>query len=313
MKIVQDYIGLRNKHASYFKDYSADQRIKFKSEIQELKKNCDQIEISIVRGILNYALDFDRCFEELSSQGYGEFLTDNVAISKFRIKQSISKSIGVDEIERYKQIEGFKSLCREVWEDYIITKDERDQLNKYCSNYNIDKTQQYKIETSIREELNEESFDIENIISYYFHEESYSSEEIQNVLRVEYDKEVPLERIAYLIGKLNENVDKQLNLDKGASKIVRTIKINENVSAQLVVVNGNLTTYNEFDIGMPENSISGGIHFKIIITENKYNEVSEGRLMDIITDAICYETYSTLEEFLQHKPLIRQEIEKYNS
>lgn len=303
---------MRNKHASYFKEYAAEERISFKDEIQELKKRCDQAEIGIVKAILNYALDFDRCHEELKSNGYGDFLNDNVAISRFRIKQSISKSIGIDEVARFKQVEGFKELCKSVWEDYIITKEERTQLNDYCKSNNIDRTQQLKIETSVREELNEELFNIERIITYYAQEESYTGEEIQKLLSIEYNKEVPLERIAYLLGKLNERIEMSLNLEKGSSKIIRTIKVNEDVSAQLVVVNSELTTYNEFDIGMPENTISDGIHFKIIITEKKYSSINETRLLDLITDAICYETYNTLEEFLVHKPLIREQIEKFN-
>ena len=41
----------------------------------------------------------------------------------------------------------FKKLCEKVWEDFIITKEERDELNEFCRENLIDKTQQFIIES----------------------------------------------------------------------------------------------------------------------------------------------------------------------
>lgn len=308
MKIVKNYIDLRNQHASFFTNYNSKERIKHKEKIFDLKKQCDSTEITIVKSIINYAIDYERCFKELKENDMHHFLQDNVAISRFMIKQSISKSLGIDEMERHREIEAFEKLCYDVWDDFIITNEEREMLNNYCVEHHIDQTTQHQIEFKVREKINHSEIDLEKVVYYYAFQEYLTAEEIQNLIEHEYNKEISLKRIEQLI-KVNDGKVQNIVLKEGESKIIREIKINEDITAQLIAVNTHLTSNLEFEIGFPDKTMDHD--FNIIITNETYNKVDENRLIDIITDAACYNTYDNLAEFLYHKPLVRQLIEQY--
>lgn len=304
MKIVNGYINLKNQHASFFSNYDSKERIKHKEKIFDLKKQCDSYEISIVKSIINYVIDYERCFELLKKNDMHHFLLDNVAISRFMIKQSISKTLGIDEMERHKELDEFEKMCFKAWDDYIITKEEREELNNYCKDHLIDHTLQYNIESKVREQINHSEIDLEKVIYYYAFQEYLAPEEIQELIKIEYQKDISIKRINHLI-QLNDSIDDSLSLKEGESSVVREIKMNEDVSLHLIVVKNELSSNLEFEIGFPKRNV-----VSVIITEKTYNNSEKNRLIDIATDGFCYNTFTTLSEFLQHKPLIREVIEE---
>ena len=58
MKIIDDYITIKKKHADFFKKFKPKQRIKHKNQIVSLKRKIDQIESQIINGLLSYRFNY---------------------------------------------------------------------------------------------------------------------------------------------------------------------------------------------------------------------------------------------------------------
>ena len=312
MKITNDYILLRNEINKFFIKYKPQERIQYKDKIIGLRRDIDQLESKIINGILNYSLDYDRVFNSLSEKNLHQFLNDNVAISRFLMNRSISSSVGFNEEKRNKILLEFNKLCKKVWEDYIITKEEREELNKFCRENFIDKTQQFIIEQEVSKKFNE-GFDLINIVNYYFLNENLSDDEIKRILKKEYKKDVELNRIKSITTQLGNELSDDLDIDQGGSKLVKTLHWDDQYSIYIIVVNGLLTSGFEFEIGYKEGEINS---WKIIISKSLFDKSDRTRIVDIITDGICYHINSKSKEmfqlkfFLEMKSNIRYRVEQ---
>jgi len=311
MKITDSYIEIKNRYNEIFQKFSAKERVEKVDEIHSLKKEIDSIEGKIINGIINYSIDYDRCYNELKRNDLHFFLKDSVAISRFLMNQGIRSTIGFDQEKRDKTLNTFKELCEKVWEDFIITKEEREELNSFCRNNLIDKTQQFLIEQEVSRRYNNE-FDLIKIVEYYFLNENLSDEEIKNVLIKEYKKDVDLERIKFITTQIDSEIVKDLDIEDGESKLIKTLKWNDRYSIYIIIVSGNLTSGFEFEIGFKEGEKDS---FKIMISRDLYKKIDRSRLIDIITDGICYHLNSNdnglfqLKFFLEMKPNIRERVE----
>lgn len=308
MKLVEDYTRVKNEHSIFFKNYNAKERIKYSDEIISLKRKVDEFESRIVQGILNYTLDYTRVYNDLSKNELHGFLKDNVEVSRFLTNQKISHSIGYNKNERNQIIENFKKLCEDVWEDYLITSEERDVLNQFCRDNFIDKTQQFLIEQEVSKRFND-GFDLIKVVEYYYINENHSDVKIQNILEKEYKKKILVDRISSITSKLNDEVSVGLDISDGGSKLIKTINYNDLITIYLIVVDGEITSGFEFEIGYNEGENNS---IKIMISDKKHKTSDESRLIDIITDGLCYNLCSgsmNLRQFLEQKSIIREGIQ----
>lgn len=308
MKLVEDYTRVKNEHSIFFKNYNAKERIKYSDEIISLKRKVDEFESRIVQGILNYTLDYTRVYNDLSKNELHGFLKDNVEVSRFLTNQKISHSIGYNKNERNQIIENFKKLCEDVWEDYLITSEERDVLNQFCRDNFIDKTQQFLIEQEVSKRFND-GFNLIKVVEYYYINENHSDVKIQNILEKEYKKKILVDRISSITSKLNDEVSVGLDISDGGSKLIKTINYNDLITIYLIVVDGEITSGFEFEIGYNEGENDS---IKIMISDKKHKTSDESRLIDIITDGLCYNLCSgsmNLRQFLEQKSIIREGIQ----
>ena len=312
MKIANDYILLKNKINRLFIDYTPQERIKQKDEIISIKTKVDQLESQIINGILNYSLDYDRVYNSLSEKDFHHFLKDNDRVSRFLMNRSISSSIGFSEEKRSDVLLNFKKLCENAWEDFIITKDERDQLNKFCKENFIDRTQQFIIEQEVSQRFND-GFDLIKIVNYYYLNENLKDEEIRDILKREYKKSVELNRIKFITDQLGQKLSDELVDGVGQSKLVKTLVWSEKYSIYIVVVNSTLSSGFEFEIGYKENERNS---WKIIISKELFDKSNRTRIVDIITDGICYHITSKSSEsfpltfFLEMKSNVREKVDQ---
>jgi len=308
MKIIDDFLKVKEKHDLYFKKYKAKERLKYSSEIIKSKKLCDSFEMKIVNGILNYSLDYDRCLKELQKTDSHYFLKDNVGISRFLMNKQMTKSIGYDVEKRNTAIREFEKLCLKVWEDLIITSDERIALDEFCSENFIDKTQQFLIEQKISNKYSD-GFDLIKIVEYYHLNENYDSSKIQSIISKEYKKKIELNRIEFLVAQFDKKLDKDLDLNDGESKLIKTIKWDDNLTIYVVIVKGDLSSGYEFEIGYKEGETQ---NIKIIISKKVYDKSEKSRIIDIVTDGLCYNINAntmSLNNFLEMKCNVRDHIE----
>lgn len=312
MKITNEYIALKDKLNKFFNDYKPQKRIQYKDEIIKLQKDINALESKIIYGILNYSLNYDRIHKSLSKKSYQNFLKDNVEIGRFLMNRSISSTIGFNEEKRNEIILNFKKLCEEVWEDYIITKDERATLNKYCKENYIDKTQQFIIEHEVSSRYND-GFDLIKIVKYYYLNENLDNKEIQSILRKEYKKELELKRINSITDKLGDKLIHEFDVESGKSRLIKTLKWNDQITIYIIVVNNNLSSGFDFEIGFKENETNS---WKVIISKELFDKSNRTRIIDIITDGICYQVNSKkgdmfqLKFFLEMKSNVRSRIEE---
>ena len=307
MKIIEDYCQLKSKHQKMFQNLSAEERIKKSEELVHLKKELDEYEKKIISGILSYSFDYNRCFNLLSNYNFHGFLKNDVGISRFLMNRSISTTIGFSEEKRNDVLNEFKKLCEDAWEDYIITTDERKLLDEFCRENLIDRTQQFLIEQSVSKSYTD-GFDLLKVVEYYFLKENKSDSEIKSILIKEYKKDVEVNRIKFITSQLNQSLSNELDIEEGESKLLKTIEINNN-SIYIVIVNGSLTSGYEFEIGFKENEENS---FKLIIPKDFVIQNDKTRLIEVITDGICYYLTShhdggyRLKYFLELKPNVRE-------
>jgi len=311
MKITNDYILLRNEINKLFIKYKPSERLKHKDKIIGLKRDADQLEVRIINGILNYSLDYNRVYKDLSEKHLHQFLKDNVGISRFLMNRSISNSVGFNEEMRNETLLDFKKLCEKVWEDFIITKEERDELNEFCRENLIDKTQQFIIEQEVSRKFNE-GFDLIKIVEYYFLSENLNDSEIQIILKKEYKKSVELNRIEFITSQLGDELSDEL-YEHGKSKLIKTLHWSDQYSIYIIVVNNLLTSGFEFEIGYKEGETNS---WKIMISKKLFDKSDRTRIIDIITDGICYHINSKssdmfqLKFFLEMKSNIRFKVDQ---
>jgi len=312
MKITKDYISLKKKYNQFFQKYSSPQRLKYRDEIITLKKEIDLSEGKIVNGILNYSIDYDRVNKILEEHGLNIFLKDDIGISRFLMTRSISNSMGFNQGERSKVLKDFRNLCEKAWEDFIITKEERIELNQFCKDNFIDKTQQFIIEQEVSKSYNEE-FDLVKIVKYYFLNENLNDEEIHEILKREYKKDVEVIRIKLITTQLNIELEDDLDIGEGQSKLIKTLHWNDIYSIYIIVVNSQLSSGFEFEIGYKEGEINS---WKIIISKSLFENSNRTRIVDIITDGICYHLSANtsdlfqLKYFLELKSNVRYQVEQ---
>jgi len=313
MKITEDYISLKKKYNRIFINNSPSKRLKLKDKIVSLKREIDFSEGKIINGILNYSINYDRVNEVLSKHGYNTFLKDNVGIGRFLMNRTISNSVGFNQEKRTEVLDEFKKLCNKVWEDYIITQEERLELNLFCKENYIDKTQQLIIEQEVSKSYNE-GFDLIKIVKHYYLSENLGEDEIHDILKREYKKDVETIRIKLITSQLNEEIDDELNLEEGQSKLIKTLHWGESYSIYIIVVNSEITSGFEFEIGYKEGETNS---WKIIISKKLYDSSDRTRIVDVITDGICYHLNSKnqsdmfqLKYFLELKSNIRYQVEQ---
>ena len=307
MKLVESYIGKKKEHLAFF-NIPSKERLNHKDEMISLKRDCDDLERRIIKAILSYTLDYDSVFKSLSENDFHYFLKDDVGISRFKLRKSLGKIIGFNESAREKVINGFRDLCREVWEDYLITADERQKLNDYCQENSIDKTQQFFIEQEIRQGFSKEGFNIEKTIEYYLVEENLDVNQIQKILSRDYSQEVTLSRIEYLASHINQTLNSSIDLKTGESLLVKTIHLAEGTDIFLFVINGNLQSSFEFDLGYDNEE-----NFKVILRKDTFENSTDNQIIDILSDAMTYKMYSdsnSISKFLELKPLLKESLRK---
>lgn len=308
MKIIEEYKSVKKEHSDFFRKFTPKDRLKYSEQIVTLKRRLDELELRIVNGILNFTLDYNRTYNDLKSVKLHHFLDDNIGISRFLTNQKISRSIGYDERKRNQVINDFKDLCKKVWEDYIITSEEREELNDFCKRNFIDRTQQFLIEQEISKKYTD-GFDLIKIVEYYFKNENLTDKEIKEIIDREYKKKVPLARIIFITSQLNKQISEDIDLGENKSKLIKTINFNDILNIYLIVVNGNITSGFEFEIGYIEGEKDS---LKIMISKKMFNDGNETRLIDLITDGLCYKLCSSnmnLREFLEKKSMMRDEIQ----
>ena len=312
MKITKDYISLKKKYNQFFQKYTSSQRLKYRDEIITLKKEIDLSEGKIVNGILNYSIDYDRVNKILEEHGLNIFLKDDIGISRFLMTRSISNSMGFNQGERSKVLKDFRNLCEKAWEDFIISKEERIELNQFCKDNFIDKTQQFIIEQEVSKSYNDE-FDLVKIVKYYFLNENLNDEEIHEILKREYKKDVEVIRIKLITTQLNIELEDDLDIGEGQSKLIKTLHWNDLYSIYIIVVNNQLSSGFEFEIGYKEGEINS---WKIIISKSLFENSNRTRIVDIITDGICYHLSANtsdlfqLKYFLELKSNVRYQVEQ---
>ena len=312
MKIVEDYIKIKGKHSDFFKNYTPKQRIKHKDQVVKLKREIDQIESQIINGLLSYRFNYSMVYNQLKDKSEHHFLDDDDRIKKFLLDNSIKESIGFDQKNRQDTIKEFEDLCNEVWKDYIITDDEREELNEFCLENKIDRTQQFLIERKVASKYSTD-FDINKIITHYYSFENYTIDEIKTVLSKEYKIEADLERIKIVTNDIDSKLTEEQDPVDGSSTLLKTISFNSNKKVYVIVVD-EITSPYDFELSFKSDEANS---FKVFLEKKTVDNNDENRIIDIITDAICYNLTaesSSPADFLSLKPSVRDNvIEQFNS
>lgn len=305
--ILEQYIKSKKLHKSFFKEFNAEQRIKFSSDIVAIKTQCDTLESRILRDILNNKLDYYNTFNQLSRESCHQFLKENDEVNKYISSRTISQSLGYDNESRIKVTKGFRDLCLQVWDDCIITEEERKKLDNYCKENKIDVITKNLIEESVIKEINKEGFKINEIIEYYFSVEKKEGSQIQQLLLREYKQAVSLDRVNNYIIELTKSLTTKLELHE-SNDLLYTLNFN-GIDVYIIAVNGNLSTSKDFDIAFVANNSQ---NFKVLITKDTFINESRDGLINIIADAICYKVSLSgdINQFLEMKTLVKQSVSK---
>lgn len=305
MSLVKKYIQTRKDHESYFRDLSPRERLNYKEAIIRLKHLLDEMELSIINNVLSGILNLNRIYDQLKAHNYHSFLDKSERIQNHRINSTIADSVGYKQEERRMVFQEFEDMCHQAWEDYIITSEERQSLDKFCVENKIDRTQQTLIEGRIAATYSSDINLIE-AIEYYFLEDNKSSEEIQLILKKEYRKNVEIDRIKQLTSALKKSISSDDSFEN--DDLIKTLTF-QDTRVYIIGVNQRLNSGYEFEISY----IKGEAHnFKILVQKSTFNGLERQLQVELITDAICYKTSaqnhdssSSLKYFLEKKPLVR--------
>ena len=306
MKIIDDYITIKKKHADFFKKFKPKQRIKHKNQIVSLKREIDQIESQIINGLLSYRFNYSMVYNQLEKSSDHHFLRDDDRIKKFLLDNSIKESIGFNQKNRKDILDEFENICEEVWKDFIITKEEREELNTFCLENKIDRTQQFLIERKVANKYSSD-FDINKIIKHYYSSENYDVFAIKEVLVKEYKIKIDIKRIELVTKNMDSLLTDSEDPTSGDSKLFKTINFNSNKKVYVIIVD-EITSPFEFELSFRSSESNS---FKVFLEKKTVDNNDKSRIIDIITDAICYqitaESNSTAD-FLRYKPSIRENI-----
>ena len=306
MKIIDDYKEVKRNHANFFKKFKPKQRIQHKDEVISLKREIDQFESQIINGLLNYRFNYSMVFDLLKKSSDHHFLKEDDRIKKFLLDSSIKESIGFDQKNRHDILKEFEDLCNEVWKDYIITDEEREELNEFCLDNKIDRTQQFLVERKVASKYSTD-FDINKIINHYYSSENYNINEIKNVLSKEYKIEADLERIKIVTSQIDSKLTEDEDPVEGSSVLLKTLSFNSNKKVYVIVVD-EITSPYDFELSFKSDEANS---FKVFLEKKTVDNNDENRIIDIITDAICYNLTtesSSTAEFCSLKPKVRENI-----
>jgi hypothetical protein len=306
MKIIDDYKEVKRNHAAFFKKFKPKQRIKHKDQVISLKREIDQFESQIINGLLNYRFNYSMVFDLLKKSSDHQFLKEDDRIKKFLLDSSIKESIGFDQKNRHDILKEFEDLCNEVWKDYIITDEEREELNEFCLDNKIDRTQQFLVERKVASKYSTD-FDINKIINHYYTSENYDINEIKNVLSKEYKIEADLERIKIVTSQIDSKLTEDEDPVEGSSVLLKTLSFNSNKKVYVIVVD-KITSPYDFELSFKSDESNS---FKVFLEKKTIDNNDENRIIDIITDAICYNLTtesSSTTEFCSLKPKVRENI-----
>jgi len=304
MEIVEKLKKLKSKHNSFFKDFDPKNRLKKADEIISLKRQIDLIHSEIISSILSFRVDYDIIYNNLKSNNLHKFLDKNEAIQNFSVNNVITNSIGYSRISREAILKEFEDLCLEYWSDFIITSQERKSLNDFCKENSIDILTQQNIEEKIRGGINKSRFNVEEIISFYYLNEGLKLDQILKIIRKEYRLQVPIDKVKSVIDSFNNDLsESEVRIIDGSNIIC---KIDFDPIEIYVKKVDKLNYLFEFEISFITGT-SG--NFNILISENTIKNSSKERIIEIITDAICYKnSNSDIAQFLEMKTRVRNSI-----
>lgn len=306
--LLDDYVREKKERKLFFKKYNAAERVLYSDAMIRNKTQCDILEQKIIDQILNHRMEYHNVFNFLSGFEYHHFLKESDKIKDFLAKKSVRNWVGYDHAERIKITQGYKELCLKVWEDLIITNEEREALDRYCLENKIDVITKKLIEDSVIKTINKSGLNFHDIVKYYYEIEGKSSEQIKDLLLSEYKVTLDLEKINSQIIDLNKKVIDSLNIDD-RSKLIYTLKFGVTCTIYVIGVDKPLRSSMEFDIGYVNTSTETD-SFKILLSNSTItNETIEG-LINIISDAICYKNTidENLNTFLELKTAVKATV-----
>lgn len=309
MSLIKKYIEVRKTRDSYFRDYSAKERTYYKDSLIHLKHELDEIQQRIINNILLGTLKFKNVYSLLKKHNYHLFLDRSDKIQNYRTNKTITDTVGYHQDDRRKVFKEFEKMCHDAWEDYIITSDERKWLDDYCIEHRIDRTQQTIIEGKIAAHYSSD-VNLFEAIEYYYIEDNRSNEEIQNILKKEYKKNIDIQRISVLTSEMRKSISNDSPSDN--NDLLITLMF-QDTRVYIVAMDQNLNSGYEFEITYIPGEKN---NFKILVQRNHFLNINRDQQIELITDAICYKTsaqiedsYASLKCFLEQKPLVRAGVE----
>jgi hypothetical protein len=303
MDIVEKYLSLSDKHNSFFSTYSSNDRIKFAEEIISLKRDIDKIESEIISKILSFSIDYQKTHTRLKENHKEKFLDTNDSIQNFLTNSSVTSTVGYNKTSRESILEEYFNLCKTYWEDYLITSDERNYLNKFCKDNLIDVLTQQSIETKVILTVNADNFNIQEIVKYYTLKEGKSSDEIERILKREYKLRIKQERIESILNEIEDLVNNSERTDDSIA-----LKVQFGKTEIIVELREHIRSEFQFEIQY----ISGySGDFKVIIERNLFNNLGKMEFIDLLSDAISYKSeYESVPSFLELKPKIKNRLKE---
>lgn len=301
MDLIEKYLDLNEKHSSFFSNYSSSDRMAYANEIITLKRDIDKIESEIISKILSFSIDYTKSYSRLKEHHKEKFLDSNDAIQNFLTNSSVTTSVGYNKTSREAVLEEYQEMCKTYWEDYLITSEERDNLNKFCKENLIDILTQQSIEGKVIRSVNEDNFNIPEIVKYYSLKEGKSIEEIERILKREYRLRVKSERIQSILEEL-ESDDQEINDSNDAI----ALKVKFGRTEIIVELRDKINSAFQFQIKY----ISGySGDFKIFIERSLFKTLDKSELIDLLSDAISYKSeYESVPAFLELKPKVKSKL-----
>ena len=305
MKILSEYVEIC-KSIESLEQKRGLSRVKSKPRLIKAHHNKEELEQKLVSHIKNYLIPLETVKKRLQEYEVESFLESNDELKSFLLKEEIAKEVGFDSSEYEGRIKKYKDLCTKAWDDYIITTKERKHLDDFCKKNKIDSLKQEEIEKQVFKEIYSENIDLTLVVKHYYLGENLDVEEIKDILSDEYKCDIPLKKLESLVNELeNELVDNDVER-VGKTKLIHTIHFSH-ISVYVVCVNGELNSDKDFEIGFVTDEPNS---FRILIGKAQCQEMSDDRMIEIITDGICY--YLTkdgdLDNFLVLKPSIRASV-----
>jgi hypothetical protein len=279
----------------------------FKNIISKLKKECDLIEVEIVDKIHLYELSYEIVYNYLKKKNFHHFIDASSKIKDYLTAKNIVESSGYFKKERQNIKEEYKALCESIWKDGIISRNERNKLDKFCKLNKIDSISQHFLESEILGKLNILDLNFNEIINFYHTVENLSSIEIKNVIKKEYQQIIDIKKIDQVIKEIKNNKDSPN--DYSNIKPSYSLNFNNNY-IHVFTTENELNTFYSFEIAHIKNNINED--FKIIIKKDIVDRNNIYEISDIITDAICYKTNTgnNLHEFLEIKEFVKKQVRK---